>query len=381
MVFGVLDQWKRGARRWRAGVACGIVLAALGGCAAAPVDDATSPTAVDDERPVVLTTFTVLADIARNVAGDRVRVESITKIGAEIHGYEPTPGDLRRAAEAHLILDNGLGLEAWFERFVADLDVPHVVLSEGVEPIPITPFAHSSADDGAPRTSPEGAPADEGTGSAADGAPSSSPDGSPDADGFPSNTPADDGAPSPAHDDVALNPHAWMSPTAGARYARNVAEALAELDPEGADLFRANAEAYATKLEALADHLATAVATVPPERRVLVTCEGAFSYLARDAGLTEAYIWPVNAERQATPRRVARVIDLVREREVPAVFCESTVSAQPMERVAESTDARLAGTLYVDSLSEPDGPVPTYLDLLRHDIDVVVAGLTEGTAP
>ena len=360
MVFGVLDQWKRGARRWRAGVACGIVLAALGGCAAAPVDDAPSPTAVDDERPVVLTTFTVLADIARNVAGDRVRVESITKIGAEIHGYEPTPGDLRRAAEAHLILDNGLGLEAWFERFVADLDVPHVVLSEGVEPIPITPFAHSSADDGATP---------------------SSPDGSPDADGLPSNTPADDGAPSPARDDVALNPHAWMSPTAGARYARNVAEALAELDPEGADLFRANAEAYATKLEALADHLATAVATVPPERRVLVTCEGAFSYLARDAGLTEAYIWPVNAERQATPRRVARVIDLVREREVPAVFCESTVSAQPMERVAESTDARLAGTLYVDSLSEPDGPVPTYLDLLRHDIDVIVAGLTEGSAP
>ena len=336
MVLGVLDHWMRGARRWRAGVACGIVLAALGGCAAAPVDDATSPTAVDDERPVVLTTFTVLADIARNVAGDRVRVESITKIGAEIHGYEPTPGDLRRAAEAHLILDNGLGLEAWFERFVADLDVPHVVLSEGVEPIPITPFAHS---------------------------------------------PADDGAPSPALDDVALNPHAWMSPTAGARYARNVAEALADLDPEGADLFRANAEAYATKLEALADHLATAVATVPPERRVLVTCEGAFSYLARDAGLTEAYIWPVNAERQATPRRVARVIDLVREREVPAVFCESTVSAQPMERVAESTDARLAGTLYVDSLSEPDGSVPTYLDLLRHDIDVIVAGLTEGTAP
>lgn len=270
---------------------------------------------------MVLTTFTVLADIARNVAGERLRVESITKVGAEIHGYEPTPGDLRRASHADLVLDNGLGLEAWFERFVAQLDAPHVVLSEGLEPIAVAEDAYAGH----------------------------------------------------------ANPHAWMSPAGGAHYARRAAEAFAELDPAGAEEFRANAEAYAGRIEALHAELLAAVEAVPEPARVLVTCEGAFSYLARDAGLEEAYIWPVNAEQQATPRRVARVIDLVREREVPAVFCESTVSAQPMERVAESSDARLAGTLYVDSLSEPHGPVPTYLELLSHDIEVIVAGLTGGS--
>ena len=109
---------------------------------------------------------------------------------------------------------------------------------------------------------------------------------------------------------------------------------------------------------------------------MLVTCEGAFSYLARDLGLAEQYIWPVNAEQQSTPQRIADTIRVVREREVPAVFCESTVSADPMLQVAESTGARYAGELYVDSLSEPDGPVPSYLDLLRYDLALIVDGLT-----
>lgn len=308
------------------GAALAAVVGLLAACTTTPGSAASGPGA-GDGRPVVLTTFTVLADIARNVAGDRLRVESITKVGAEIHGYEPTPGDMRRAAEADLVLDNGLGLEAWFERFVADLDAPHAVASEGIDPLPIVDI---------------------------------------DAAGETAGT--------------ATNPHAWMSPAGGAHYARNIAEAFAELDPEGADTFRANAEEYAARLESLRTELVTAVETIPVERRVLVTCEGAFSYLARDAGLEEAFIWPVNAEQQATPRRVARVVDLVTEREVPAVFCESTVSADPMLRVAEATGATFGGTLYVDSLSEPDGPVPTYLDLLRHDIDVIVTGLTGGGA-
>lgn len=328
MVLGVAENRGRRRRGWvaalaRVGVVLGVGLGTVAGCSVgvdAPGGSSVAGGAASDSRPVVLTTFTVLADLAGEVAGDRLRVESITKIGAEIHGYEPTPGDLRRAADADLILDNGLGLEAWFERFVAELDVPHVVLSAGLDPIGI-----------------EG---------------------------------------DPAHP----NPHAWMSPAGGAHYARAAAEAFADLDPAGASEYRANAETLAAELATLGAELRTAVATIPPERRVLVTCEGAFSYLARDAGLEEAYVWPVNAEQQATPRRVARVIDLVREREVPAVFCESTVSAEPMERVAESSGTRVAGTLYVDSLSAPDGPVPTYLDLLRHDVDVIVAGLTGPTA-
>ncbi|MCS5723700.1 metal ABC transporter substrate-binding protein [Herbiconiux sp. CPCC 203407] len=278
----------------------------------------TAPAESDDDRPVVLTTFTVLADIARNVAGDRLRVESITKPGAEIHGYEPTPGDIRTAAEADLILDNGLNLEAWFGRFVESVNVPHVVVSAGVDEIPIAEDAY------------EGMP----------------------------------------------NPHAWMSPLNVQGYVDTMVEAFSELSPVDTAAFEASGEAYKAELQEVHDDLVQSLGTLPDEHRALVTCEGAFSYLARDAGLTERYLWAVNAEQQATPRQIAGTIAFVEQNEVPAVFCESTVSDSAMRQVVEATGARFGGTLYVDSLSEVDGPVPTYLDLIRHDAETIVAGLT-----
>ncbi len=271
-----------------------------------------------DDRPVVLATFTVIADMARVVAGDHLRVESVTKAGAEIHGYEPTPDDLRRAARADLVLDNGLGLEAWFDKFIDRLDAPHATLSDGVDTIPIT------------------------------------------------------GGESRGH----ANPHAWMSPAAAQVYVANIAAAFATLDPENAADYRANADAYAAQIAALGAELEHELTALEPARRALVTCEGAFSYLARDAGLAEAWLWPVNSERQGTPQQVAATIDFVRENRVPAVFCESTVSSTAQEQVAEEAGARFAGVLYVDSLSEPDGPVPTYLELLAHDVRTIIAGLT-----
>jgi len=284
----------------------------LAGCAAS------SEEAEADERPVVLTTFTVLADIAQNVAGDDLRVESITKVGAEIHGYEPTPGDIRRASEADLILDNGLGLEAWFAKFVDDLDVPHAVVSEGVETIDITDDAYA-------------------------------------------------GKP---------NPHAWMSPVNVQLYVDNMVDAFGDLDPANAAEYTANGVAYKEELQAIQDELVDELSALPASQRALVSCEGAFSYLARDAGLTEQYIWAVNAEQQATPQQIASAIEFVRDNDVPAVFCESTVSDAPMQQVVEATDAVFGGTLYVDSLSEDDGPVPTYLDLIRHDSTVIIGALT-----
>lgn len=271
-----------------------------------------------DDRPVVLTTFTVLADIARPVAGDALIVESITKPGAEIHGYEPTPGDIRKAADADLILDNGLNLELWFAQFVDTVDVPHVIVSEGVEVIDIGEDAYA-------------------------------------------------GTP---------NPHAWMSPLNVQQYVDTMRDAFIDLAPEHSEAFRTNAAAYKAELQQVQDDLVAELSLLPENQRALVTCEGAFSYLARDAGLTEAYIWPVNAEQQATPQQIARTIAFVEENEVPAVFCESTVSDKPMQQVVEATDAVFGGTLYVDSLSAEDGPVPTYLDLIRHDADIITAALT-----
>jgi manganese transport system substrate-binding protein len=271
-------------------------------------------------RPLVLTTFTVIADIARNVAGDHLEVESITKVGAEIHGYEPTPGDLRRAAGADLIVDNGLGLEAWFDQFLQDVDAPRLTVSAGVEPIDIAADAYA-------------------------------------------------GRP---------NPHAWMSPRNVEIYVENLVAAFTELDPANGDDYAANGAAYAAELRAVHDDLVERLGGLPADERALVTCEGAFSYLARDADLTEIYIWPVNAEQQATPQQIAAVIDEVEADGIPAVFCESTVSDRAMQQVVEATGTRFGGTLYVDSLSEPDGPVPTYLDLVRYNATTIAEALAGG---
>lgn len=276
----------------------------------------------DDDRPRVLTTFTVIADMARRVGGDRVAVDSVTKVGTEIHEYEPTPDDLVRAEDADLVLDNGLGLEQWFEQFVDRSGVPSATLSDRVAPLPIASAEYA-------------------------------------------------GRP---------NPHAWMSPLAGVTYVENIRDALTRLDPAGAEVYRVNAARYADELRAVHTETVAALSGLPAGQRALVTCEGAFSYLARDAGLREGYLWPVNSDAEGTPEQIVRTIALVRDQRVPAVFCETTVNDAAQRQVAAETGARLGEPLYVDSLSEPDGPVPSYVALLRHDARAIVDGLT-GVAP
>jgi manganese/iron transport system substrate-binding protein len=272
-----------------------------------------------EDRLKVVTTFTVIADMARNVAGEGVEVVSVTKPGAEIHGYEPTPGDIVGAMGADLILWNGLGLERWFEQFLVNLgDVPSVTLSDGIAPISIS-------------------------GGEYDGRP---------------------------------NPHAWMGLDSAMVYIDNIQAALSGVDPANAATYSANAAAYKARLQAEIGPLKDQLATLAEPQRWLVTCEGAFSYLARDLGLRELYLWPINADAQGTPRQVRAVIDGVRDHAIPAVFCESTVSSAPAEQVARETGAAFGGVLYVDSLSAADGPVPTYLDLLRVTTETIARGLT-----
>ncbi len=287
--------------------------------ATAAVVGSLATVAAAEERMKVVTTFTVLADMAQNVAGDAAEVVSITKPGAEIHGYEPTPQDIVRASDADLVLWNGMNLELWFEQFVANLgDIPSVTLSEGIDPIAI------------------------GSGSYA-------------------------GKP---------NPHAWMGLDNALIYIDNIATAFSEHDPENAATYAANAEAYKDALRATIEPLRQQIAAIPEDRRWLVTCEGAFSYLARDFGMRELYLWPMNADQVGTPQQVRGVIDGVRENDIPVVFCESTVSSAPAEQVARETGASYGGVLYVDSLSTADGPVPTYLDLLTVTSQTVADGLT-----
>ena len=281
------------------------LLGALGPCHAAAA------------KKRVVTTFTIIQDMAQNVAGEAAVVESITKPGAEIHGYEPTPQDIVKAQQADLVLWNGLNLERWFERFFGNLrNVPSAVLSEGVEPIGIEEGPYT-------------------------------------------------GKP---------NPHAWMSPSNAVIYVENIRKALVKLDPANAATYNANARAYSAKFAALETTVRTELEKIPAERRWLVTSEGAFPYLARNFGMKELFLWAVNADQQGTPQQVQKVIDGVRKNKIPVVFSESTVSDKPAKQVARETGARYGGVLYVDSLTPPNGPAPTYLKLMEYNARTVVKG-------
>jgi manganese/iron transport system substrate-binding protein len=265
----------------------------------------------------VATTFTIIQDMAQNVAGSFADVVSVTKPGAEIHDYQPTPQDVVRAQAASLVLWNGMNLERWFEKFFGNLTgVAQAVVTEGIKPIPIA-------------------------GGAYDGRP---------------------------------NPHAWMSSANALLYIENIRKALAAADPANAAGYAANAAAYGEKVKAMDAPLRARLATVPEPQRWLVTSEGAFSYLAADFGWKEAYLWSINAEEQGTPQQVRRLIDLVRKQRIPVVFSESTVSDKPARQVARETKARYGGVLYVDSLSQADGPVPTYLRLMETTVEIIVKG-------
>lgn len=294
---------------------------ALVGCN--KTDTQTQQSQPQQDKFTVVTTFTVIADIAQNVAGDAAVVESITKAGAEIHDYEPTPQDIAKVQTADLILYNGLNLERWFEKFYQDAkDVPAVVVTQGITPMNIK-------------------------------------------EGSYKNLP---------------NPHAWMSPSNALVYVENIKNALVQYDPANKDTYIKNAQEYSQKIKDLDAPLRAKLDKIPQDKRWLVTSEGAFSYLAADYGLQEAYLWPINAEQQGSPKQVKALIDIVRTNKIPVVFSESTISDKPAKQVAKETGASYGGVLYVDSLSEKDGAVPTYLDLLNVTVSTVVKGFEDAQA-
>ena len=265
----------------------------------------------------VVTTFTIIQDMAQNVAGDAATVESITKPGAEIHDYEPTPKDIVKAQSADLVLWNGLNLERWFEKFFQNVkDKPAVVVTEGIEPMSINEGPYT---------------------------------GNP-------------------------NPHAWMSPSNALIYIENIKNALVKYDPQNKETYEKNAALYAQKIKELDKPLREKLAQVPEAQRWLVTSEGAFSYLTRDYGFKEVYLWPINAEQQGTPQQVRKVIETVKANNIPVVFSESTISPKPAKQVAKESGAKYGGVLYVDSLSNKNGPVPTYVDLLNTTVSTIVKG-------
>lgn len=302
--------------RWSKTTAAALALPALAltACAEESADGGS-------DAPLVLTTFSVLGDITEQIGGDAVQVESLTPVGAEVHEYDPSPSDVAAASDADLVIQNGLGLEEWFDQFIAQGDAEVITASEGIESRPITRVP-----------------------------------GHPDDQGDAAEMPTD--------------PHAWLSPEKGQTYVDTIEAALADLAPEHADQFEANADALREELQELAEEARERASAV--DGAYVVSCEGAFSYLAEDLGLSEHYLWPLNAENEGSPQQVEAQIEFVEEHDVETIFCESTVNDGPQQQVADASGAELGDTLYVDSLSEEGGPVPTYTDLLRHNIDTIL---------
>jgi len=272
-------------------------------------------------KQVILTSFTVLADMIKNVAGDEFKVESITKIGMEVHGYQTTPSDLIRGSEATVFIDNGFGFELWAEKFLTNLDLKRITIADNITPIFISEDAY------------KGKP----------------------------------------------NPHAWISPKRGGEYIDIIVDTLSDIKPEKKEYFIKNSVMYKNKIDKIEKEFTLFINSLKENKKFLITCEGAFSYLAKDYDLKEGYLWPVNAESGVTPKRMARVINQVKENKIPAVFCESTVSNESQLVVADETGAKFGGNLYVDSLSQEDGPASTYLNMLNHNLNLIKDGLNDNS--
>jgi len=271
----------------------------------------------ETNKEVILASFTVLADIIENVAKDEFVVKSITKPGVEVHGYQPTPSDLIKASKAFVFIDNGFGFELWAEKFVSNLQIKRVTISNRLEPIFISEDFY------------KGKP----------------------------------------------NPHAWISPKRGMIYVDVIVDSLSELKPSEAESFKNNGQIYKNKIAKIDKDFSLFINNLEKNNRYLVTCEGAFSYLTNDYGLKEAYLWPVNAESQITPKRMARTISLVKNKNIPSVFCESTVSNESQMVVASETGANFGGDLFVDSLSQDNKSANTYLKMLQHNLTLIKKGL------
>ena len=271
----------------------------------------------ETNKEVILASFTVLADIIENVAKDEFVVKSITKPGVEVHGYQPTPSDLIKASKAFVFIDNGFGFELWAEKFVSNLQIKRVTISNRLEPIFISEDFY------------KGKP----------------------------------------------NPHAWISPKRGMIYVDVIVDSLSELKPSEAESFKNNGQIYKNKIAKIDKDFSLFINNLEKNNRYLVTCEGAFSYLTNDYGLKEAYLWPVNAESQITPKRMAKTISLVKNKKIPSVFCESTVSNESQMIVVSETGASFGGNLFVDSLSQDNGNANTYLKMLQNNLALIKKGL------
>ncbi len=299
-----------------------IVPTLIAACTAAPVQGGGEEP--DAAKLQVVSSFTVLTDIATQIGGERVEVHNLVPRGTDPHSFEALPEDLKALSEADLVLYNGLNLEGgeqgWLFRLLeASNQSVAVPISATAGVVPLYVNDQSGVEE--------------------------------------------------------PNPHAFASPKQGITMAQNVAAALEEADPQGANYYQARAANYIAQLEQLDSDYSQALTTIPEDQRVLVTSERAFQYLAADYGLQEAYIWSIDTEENGSPNQLKTLIEFIRTHQVPAVFVESNVDPRPMETISIETSVPIAGTLYSDELGKAGSGADTYIGYLRHNLETIVGGL------
>jgi zinc/manganese transport system substrate-binding protein len=278
------------------------------------------------ERINIVATFSILGDFARNVGGDRVNVTTLVGSNSDTHVYTPTPSDAKKITDAKLVIVNGLGLEGW---------LPRLVKSSGGKAVAVV-----STQGIAPRKIEAGE------------------------------------APSQNHDSGSADPHAWQSVVNAKIYIANIRDALIAADPAGADAYKANADAYLLKLDALDREVREAAMKIPPERRSVISTHDAFGYFAATYGVQFVAPQGVSTESEPSARDIAAIITQIKKRKIPAVFLENVSDPRLMRRIASETGAKIGGTLYSDSLTEEKGPAPTYIDMVRHNIKTLTSALS-----
>ncbi|MGX7707115.1 metal ABC transporter substrate-binding protein [Methylobacterium sp. Gmos1] len=277
------------------------------------------------EAPVrVVATFSILGDLVRQVGGSRVAVTTLVGPNGDAHSFVPAPADAQAVAAARLVVVNGLGFEGWIDRLIkaSGTRAKVVVAASGIVPI--------EEDDGH--------------------------------------------GPDQGHSHAA-DPHAWQNVANARTYVANIRDGLASVDPEGRAAYEANATAYLARLDALDAEVRKAIGGIPEARRRIVTTHDAFGYFAKAYGLRFLAPQGVSSQSEATARDVAAIVRQVRRDRIPAVFLENISDPRLMQQIARESGAKAGGRVFSDALSEPGGPAPTYLDMMRHNVREFAAAL------
>ena len=290
-------------------------------------------------------TFSILGDMVSRIGGEHVAVTTLVGPGGDAHVYRPTPAAARAVSEAQMLVVNGLDFEGWLDRLIQASDFAgiRVVATAGIEPIAVE-------DDG----DEHGHDDDHGEGKSA----------------------GEHGDGHDGHDHGAFDPHAWQSLPHAVVYVDNITSALAKADPDNAGTFYRNRAAYVAEIEALDAEIRGVFAELPPGCRTIVTSHDSFRYFGRDYGLTFIAPQGLSTASEASARDVARLIQFIRDQGIRAVFPENVADPRLLERIADETGAAIGGTLYPGALSGPDGPVPTYLDMMRHNARTLAQALS-----